>query len=180
MKGRKWTVMEDQILRNEWSRHTIEEVAGMLGRSYQATAVRASKIGLKKDHYGIIWTPEQLKLLREHFPTMFNRPLATMLGVSLRTMIRKARELGIEKRPGFLADRRKDISALASAALKKSTNTDTRFKKGMRNNPAGEFKAGHHESPETRAKRSESLKRAWKQRKARIELDKNLHPEKYY
>ena len=105
--------MEDQILRNEWSRHTIEEVAGMLGRSYQATAVRASKIGLKKDHYGIIWTPEQLKLLREYFPTVFNRPLATMLGVSLRTMIRKARELGIEKRPGFLTDRRKDISALA-------------------------------------------------------------------
>lgn len=50
--------MDEQILRNEWNRHTIEEVAAMLHRSYQATAVKASKMGLKKDHYGIVWTPD--------------------------------------------------------------------------------------------------------------------------
>lgn len=172
--------MEDQILRNEWSRHTIEEVAGMLGCSYQATAVRASKMGLKKDHYGIIWTPEQLKLLREYFPTMFNRPLAKWIGVSMRTLIRKARELGLEKKEGFLEERRGDIQRMASEALKRTANVKSRFQKGVHNNPAGEFKPGHVESPETKAKRSESLKRSWKVRKAKIELDKNLHPEKYY
>lgn len=179
MEVRKWTAMDEQILRNEWNRHTIEEVAAMLGRSYQATAVKASKMGLKKDHYGIVWTPEQLKILRNFFPTMFNRPLAAWIGVSLRTMIRKARELGLEKKPGFLDERRSDIQALASDALKKSTNVHSRFKKGVRNNPAGEFKPGHIESPETKAKRSEALKHSWKRRKARLELDKNLHPEKY-
>ena len=179
-KPRKWTLMDDQIMRNEWNRHTIAEIAEMLGRTYQATAVRASKIGLKKDHYGIVWTPEQLKILQDFFPTMFNRPLAKWIGVSMRTMIRKARELGLEKKPGFLDDRRKDISALAAESLKKSENVSTRFKKGVRNNPAGEFKPGHVESPETKAKRSEALKHSWKKRKARLELDKNLHPEKYY
>ena len=172
--------MDEQILRNEWNRHTIEEVATMLHRSYQATAVKASKMGLKKDHYGIVWTPDQLKLLRDYFPTMFNKPLAKWIGVSLRTMIRKARELGLEKKPGFLDEKRRDIQALASEALKKSTNTATRFKKGMRNNPAGEFKPGHKESPETKAKRIASIKHTWKCRKARMELDKNLHPEKYF
>jgi hypothetical protein len=180
MKPRKWTIMEEQIMRNEWNRRTIDEIAKMLGRSYQATAVKASKIGLKKDHYGIVWTQEQLKLLRDYFPTMFNKPLAAWIGVSMRTMIRKARELGLEKKPGFLDERRKDISALAAESLKKSENVITRFKKGVRNNPAGEFKPGHVESPETKAKRSEALKHSWKKRKARLELDKNLHPEKYF
>jgi len=180
MKARPWTVMDKQRLRNEWNRHTIEEVAAMLGRSYQATAVMASKLGLKKDHYGIVWTDEQLKLLHDYFPTMFNKPLAKWIGVSLRTMIRKARELGLEKKPGFLDERRRDIQALASEALKKSTNVHSRFKKGVRNNPAGEFKPGHIESQETKAKRSEALKHSWKKRKARLELEKNLHPEKFY
>ena len=172
--------MEEQILRNEWNNHTIEDVARMLGRSYKATAVKASKMGLKKDHYGIVWTPQQLKLLRDFFPTMFNRPLAKWIGVSMRTMIRKARELGLEKKPGFLDVRRKDITALAAEGLRNSVNVRTRFKKGERNNPAGEFKPGYKESPETKARRSESLKHSWKMRKARIELDKNLHPEKYH
>lgn len=171
--------MEEQILRNEWSRHTIDEVAKMVGRTYQATAVKASKMGLKKEHYGIVWTPQQLKLLRDFFPTMFNKPLAKWIGVSMRTMIRKARELGLEKKSGFLNERRNDIQALAAEGLRNAKNVQTRFKKGIRNNPSGEFKPGHVESPETRARRAESLKRAWKRRKARLELDKNLHPEKY-
>lgn len=180
MKSRPWTIMDEQILRNEWKRHTIEEVARMLHRSYQATAVKASKLGPKKDHYGIVWTDEQLKLLRAYFPIMFNRPLAKQIGVSMRTLIRKARELGLEKKPGFLEERRRDIQRLAGDALRRSDHKNTRFKKGVHNNPAGEFKPGHVESPETKAKRSESLKYAWKVRKAKIELDKNLHPEKYF
>lgn len=180
MKSRPWTIMDEQILRNEWNRHTIEEVAAMLHRSYQATAVKGSKIGLKKDHYGIVWTDEQLKLLRTYFPTMFNRPLSKWIGVSMRTLIRKARELGLEKKEGFLQDRKRDIQRLAGDAIRRSDHKNTRFKKGERNNPAGEFKPGHRLSPEAEAKRVESLKYAWKVRKAKIELDKNLHPEKYF
>ena len=172
--------MDKQRLRNEWNRQTIEEVAAMLGRSYQATAVMASKMGLKKDHYGIVWTDEQLKLLRTYFPIMFNQPLAKWIGVSMRTLIRKARELGLEKKPGFLQERKRDIQRLAGDAIRASDHKNTRFKKGVHSNPAGEFKPGHVESPETKAKRSESLKYAWKVRKAKIELDKNLHPEKYF
>lgn len=149
--------MEEQRLRNEWNRHTIEEVAKMLGRSYHATAVKASKMGLKKDHYGIVWTDEQVKLLRSFFPTMFNRHLAKWVGVSVRTLIRKARELGLEKKPGFLEERKRDIQRIAGEAIRRSDHHNTRFQKGVHYNPAGEFKPGHKESPESRAKRSASL-----------------------
>lgn len=172
--------MDKQRLRNEWNRHTIEEVAAMLGRSYQATAVMASKLGLKKDHYGIVWSEEQLRILRFYFPIMFNRSLAGQLGVSVRTLIRKARELGLDKKPGFLQERKRDIQRLAGDAIRRSDHKNTRFKKGVHNNPAGEFKPGHKESPESRVKRIESLKYSWKIRKAKIALDKNLHPEKYF
>ena len=180
MKARRWTILDEQRLRNEWNRRTIEEVAKLLGRSYHATAVKASKMGLKKDHYGIVWTDEQIKLLRSFFPTMFNRHLAKWLGVSVRTLIRKARELGLEKKPGFLEERKRDIQRMAGEAIRRSDHHNTRFKKGVHYNPAGEFKPGHKESPESRAKRSESLKYAWRIRKAKMELDRNLHPEKYY
>ena len=173
-------MMDEQLLRDEFNRRTTREIAAMLGRSYQATAVKASKMGLKKDHYGIVWTDEQLILLRTYFPIMFNRPLAKWIGVSMRTLIRKARELGLEKKEGFLQERKRDIQRLAGDAIRRSDHKNTRFKKGVHNNPAGEFKPGHVESPETKAKRSESLKYAWKVRKAKIELDKNLHPEKYF
>ena len=172
--------MEEQILRNERETHTIQELADMLGRSFQAVAVKSYKIGLKKENYATVWTPEQLKILKEHYATMFNKPLAKWIGISMRTMQRKARELGLQKKPDFLIERKKDIVQLLSEAQKRSTKTSTRFKKGQRNNPSGEFKPGHKESAETRSKRIEALKHSWKIRKAKLELDKNLHPEKYY
>lgn len=52
----------------------------------------------------IYWSGDMLSLLRREFPTTINEELAGMLGVSLRTMIRKARELGLTKDPKWLAD----------------------------------------------------------------------------
>lgn len=173
--------MEDQILCNEWNNHTAAELGARLGRTTQAINVRAHILGLKKDHYGRVWTPQRLKILKDHYANMFNKPLAAWVGVSVRSLIRKARELGLEKRAGFLDDRRKDIQTLAKEGMKRSNKiVKTRFKKGVRNNPSGEFKPGHVESQETKARRSAALKHAWKVRKAKMDLDMNLHPEKYY
>lgn len=181
-----WTPRDEQILRDEFNRRTAREIADMLGRTYQAIVGKAYKLRLKKDHYGIVWTDRQLKILRDHFPTMFNKPLARWIGVSQRTLNRKAAELGIKKKPGFLDERRKDINALAREGMMKPgrrTNPGW-FKKGVRNNLAGEFQPGHRESPEERDRRIASLKRHHEQRRkdraARLELDMNLHPEKYY
>ena len=50
----------------------------------------------------IFWNPNMIALLKEKYPTMLNEELTELLGVSLRTMIRKARELGIEKNKDWL------------------------------------------------------------------------------
>ena len=106
-----------------------------------------------------------LKLLRDYFPTMTNYSLAKLIGVSHRTMIRKARELGLEKADDFMEINRKSISESISAGVRRHGPQPTHFQKGVRANPDGEFKPGHRESPEVKAKRSASLKETWKRKK---------------
>ena len=173
MRPNTWTYQDLVLLYQEFPVRKTAEVADMLGRSVTAVSVKASQLGLKKKHSGIVWTPRMLKLLKDFFPIMFDKSLAKWIGVSQRTLVRKARELGLEKRPGFLEDRRRDITELAREGLKRTHRTSGRFKKGVRSNPAGEFKPGHVESPETKAKRSAALKASWKYRKQREELRKH-------
>ena len=170
-----WTIGEEMRLRREFPYRTNTELARMFGRTQQALCVKASKLGLKKDHYGIVWTQTQLSTLMRFFPTMFNADLAKILGVSQRTMIRKARELGLEKSATFREDRKRDINRRASEALKKKYQQGScisHFKKGVRSNPDGEFKPGHVESQVTKLKRSEALKYTWKQRKIKERIRK--------
>lgn len=169
-KAKPWTPMEIGILREMFPTKSNAEIAKRLKRSEHAIITFAYRIGLRKMKNPTYceWTPEMLKLLKTYFPTMFNKPLAKWIGVSQRTMIRKARELGLEKQEGFLEKRRKDISQLASEALRRKQNVSSRFKKGVRFYPEGEFKKGHKESQETKEKRSASLKESWRRRKAAL------------
>ena len=161
-----WTCKELDILRREFPKRTNEEMTQLIKRSQTAITQKAHMLGLRKQGYGIEWTPQMLKLLRQFFPIMFNEALAKWIGVSPRTLIRKARELGIEKEPGFLQKRKDDIQRKAGEALRKRGDLEgTWFKKGHRANPAGEFKPGHKESPETKAKRSAALKATFDRKK---------------
>lgn len=63
-----------------------------------------------------IWTPEMIEKLTNEFPYRFSRDVGKDLGLSIRTIIRKARELGLEKEEGFLAKNRAEISKLAIEA----------------------------------------------------------------
>jgi hypothetical protein len=103
-----------------------------------------------------------LDYLRKHFPTTLNEELAGCLGVSQRTMIRKARELGLEKDPEWLAEVWNDRRNLAHA-ISKRKGYPGKFVKGQRANPSGEFKAGEPRSAEMTRKQSESIKRWYKQ-----------------
>jgi hypothetical protein len=70
----------------------------------------------KKKPGKINWTPEMIQAVKEKFPYNYNRKLAEDIGVSVRSLIRKARELGVEKEQGFLDKRRDEISAMATEA----------------------------------------------------------------
>jgi hypothetical protein len=114
------------------------------------------KVGSIVEHHGystrIHWSTSMLDYLRRHFPTTLNEELAGCLGVSQRTMIRKARELGLTKDAAWLQqvwDERRRLAHVIS----KRKGYPGGFVKGVRNNPDGEFKKGRVETPEQRERR---------------------------
>ena len=120
------------------------------------------KTGRTWQHEGyatrIYWSTAMLDYLRRHFPTTLNDELAECLGVSPRTMIRKARELGLEKDPVWLRQVWEERRMMAHVVSRRKGYPGG-FEKGRRYNPDGEFKKGHQLSPEAKAKQSASIKR---------------------
>lgn len=105
----------------------------------------------------IHWSQDMIDYLRQHFATMLNEELAGCIGVSKRTMIRKARELGLSKNKEWLDGIWKERRQLAQAISKKKGNPGG-FKKGERRSPATEFKKGVKQPLEIRQKACESMK----------------------
>lgn len=120
------------------------------------------KTGRTMQHEGyatrIHWSAAMLDYLRRHFPTTLNEELAGCIGVSPRTLVRKARELGLEKDPQWLSQIYEERRRMAHCAANRKGNPGC-FKKGERRNPDGEFKPGHRLTPEQEQKRSESMRR---------------------
>ena len=77
----------------------------------------------------IHWTPQMIADLRRWFPTTLNEELAGILGVSQRTMIRKARELGLQKNPEWLKQIWNECRMIAHAESKRKGYPGA-FKKG--------------------------------------------------
>lgn len=173
----KWTYKELEQLRREYPVRRAEDIAADLGRNIRSVYAKATALGLKKASYGIVWTPQMLTMIRSCFAFTFDDSLARCLGVSKRSLIRKARELGLEKEPDFVRKRRLEINAKISESNKRTTNTRTRFKKGYQN-PATQFKPGHVESPETKAKRLASYRETIRRRKQQEQFRKDYNINK--
>lgn len=147
------------------------------------------RTGKMYEHRGyarrIFWNKQMLDDLKRMFPTTLNEEVAGALGVSLRTMIRKARELGLQKDPVWLAgiwNQRRKWAHMES----RRRGYPGRFIKGRRANPDGEFKAGHKETQKQKEKRrkalqlwyrthpseaSEKARKAWETRRRNMEKE---------
>ena len=90
----------------------------------------------------IYWSSSMLQHLRRHFATTTNADLAIDLGVSVRTLIRKARELGLAKSPEWFSDVSRQHCRVMHAINKIHGNSGM-FRKGTHPSPATEFKPGH-------------------------------------
>lgn len=106
---------------------------------------------MEHDRYAVrlYWSPQMLADLKRHFPTTRNEECAEMLGVSVRTLVRKAREVGIEKDPHWIKGVWNHNRLMAQASTRLHGNLGC-FKKGVHYNPAGEFKKGHISSRRVR------------------------------
>jgi hypothetical protein len=113
----------------------------------------------------IFWNQTMLDYLRSHYATTKNEELSEWLGVSIRTIRRKARELGLEKDRQWLTGVWDEHRTVAHIVHRLKGRPGC-FKKGDHPNPDGEFKPGHKLSAESLKKQSESLKK-WYQRNAK-------------
>ena len=77
----------------------------------------------------IYWSPQMLSDLKRLFPTTSNSECAAILGVSLRTVVRKAREIGLEKDSTWLQEVW-NYNLQTASAVGKSLGYPGCFKKG--------------------------------------------------
>ena len=148
------------------------------GLRYDMTRGRVMR---KKDGVvTILWSGSMLAELRRLFPVTKNEEIAGVLGVSVRTMIRKARELGLKKDDGWLSgvwDDNRKMAHMMSRAL----GYPGRIMPGEHRNPDGEYKAGRVHSEEDRRKISEGNRRNWmlhrRERRAKIRRTRGLDDE---
>ena len=166
MKEPDWTWKEMDFLRLNYDKMTNAELARKLGRTYGAVITKAYHMGLKKKNGNklIEWTPQKLKLLTDFFPIMFNDALAKWLGISVRTLTRKARELGLKKREDFY-ELKRDVWVERQREGLRRVECATRIKKGQHLSPATEFKKGHKLSSNSLAKMSASIRRVGAKKK---------------
>lgn len=115
---------------------------------------------MEHKHYAtrIFWSKQMLDDLSRLYPITLNDELAGYLGVSPRTMIRKARELGIYKDPDWLNNIFNQRRKWAQMAARRKGYPGG-FRKGQHHNPAGEFKKGHVPTPEQQQRRVAGLKK---------------------
>lgn len=122
------------------------------------------KDGKLYEHKGyatrIFWSRQMLDDLRRLFPVTPNEELAGYFGVSLRTLIRKAREINVAKDPEWLAktwDRNRDWAHMAA----RRKGYPGAFEKGVRANPETEFKPGHQLTEEQRERKNKHTRDYW-------------------
>lgn len=106
------------------------------------------------------WTEAMLSYLTEHFPTDCNEEIAKKLKVSPRTMIRKARELGLQKAENFRELNEVKISTKMRKAHKGKKNPGC-FKKGNTVGTEYRFKKGHQLTEESKEKQRQTCSRYW-------------------
>ena len=99
--------------------------------------------GRAMEHRGpvtrIYWGKGKLDDLRRLFPTNTNEDCAAILGVSPRTVVRKARELGLVKNEEWRIRRAREACAVMRVYNMCRGNSG-QFRKGEHASPATEFK----------------------------------------
>lgn len=105
----------------------------------------------------IAWSKQMADDLRRYFPCTLNEELSGILGVSVRTVIRKARELGLKKDPEWLRKVWNERRLMAHA-VSKSKGYPGAFQKGVRSSIATEFKKGHRLTDEQMERKRNTMK----------------------
>lgn len=96
---------------------------------------------MKKVKGKYAWSKADIEKLETLFPVTSNKSLANMFGIGWRTVVRKARELGLEKHPDFRV--LIDFQELGKKGSEHQNTFATRIKKGDHKSSETQFKPGH-------------------------------------
>ena len=147
-KAPRWSEEEVEALKNCWKTNKpVRVLAEEIGRPKQACYVKAHQLGLpaKKNPKQIQLSTSDMLWLKNNYPHMRTEICAMKLGISLRSCIRLARKLGVEKTEQFMRDRQ---AITARRAKESHLRNGTYPKKGVVNANIAKgapfrFKPGH-------------------------------------
>lgn len=71
----------------------------------------------KKSSHRIIWSPEMIEDFKKRYPDEFNTDLANDFQCDVRTILRKAREFGVEKAGNFIRINKAEIVRRTQKAI---------------------------------------------------------------
>lgn len=91
----KWTAEEDLFLMKNYPQKAVKELSEVLNRTYGATKLRVSKLGLKKS---VDWSDSEVELLKEKYYLTPNRKLSILLNKNINAVENKAFKLGLKKK----------------------------------------------------------------------------------
>jgi hypothetical protein len=95
-----WTGAEDQFLRNNYGKLSIDEIATKLNRTFLGTYAHARALGMtgKNRPAQVVWTEEQIAYLKEHYKTTSKPELCEKLNKGSNGLYFKALELGLVRK----------------------------------------------------------------------------------
>lgn len=147
-KAPRWSEEEVEALKNSWKTNKpVQVIADEIGRPKKACYVKAHKLGLpaKKAPNQIQLSTTDMLWLKNNYPHMRTVICAMKLGISLRSCVRMARKLGVEKTEQFM----KETQAVTARKAKESHLAHNTYPpKGVINEniakgEAYRFKPGH-------------------------------------
>ena len=86
----------------------------------QGVVMRGGRLIIRENGIArIFWNSNMIADLKRYYPNQSNKEVADILGVSERTMIRKARELGLSKSEEYINNNAKVKSLMGVLAQRK-------------------------------------------------------------
>lgn len=141
-----WTKAQEDELRELYGTMTAEALAVRFGTTKGAIYQKSYQMGLKKEQPNKIHlTPQQELWMKIHWPHMSNEICALMLGISLRSVVRQARRLGLKKTEQFMKECQAHTAKKAKESQLKNGTYPAKgyYSPNLQKGEAYQFKPGH-------------------------------------